>query len=260
MSEYRDFVFGFLDKSEEIVRKYFRNPDLVILEKEDESPVTVADREVERLFRDEVEKVFSEHDVFGEEFKNVSRGSDYKWFIDPIDGTSSFVSGKPLFTTLVALSYKGEVIYSVVNAPALGERYESGDGVEVNLNGKEIRVRDVNELKDAVLSTTSPYLFGEQDRGVFERVKREAKYQKYGGVFCGGDAYQYAMLASGNLEVVMEAGLSSYDFMALIPLVKNAGGVITDWEGIQLNENSDGRVLASCSQNIHDEILKLLIG
>jgi len=252
------FANSLADLSESLIAKYFRSSSLEDFEKSDNSPVTLADTEVERVIREAIEAKYPEHAICGEEFEETEGNSPYKWYIDPIDGTSSFITGKPVFTTLIALTYKHEPILGVVNQPILKERWCGGELYPTNFNGKNVKTRGTKNLEDAVFSTTSPYLFSEAGAKQLDKLRANTKYQKYGGLFCGADAYQYAMLATGYIDLIVEEGLKPHDFLALIPVVRSAGGVITDWSGQDITDKSDGRVIASATEALHQKALKIL--
>ncbi len=252
------FANELADLSEKIIHKYFRSDALQDFEKDDASPLTIADTEVEQALRNLIEQRYPEHGIHGEEFGETSGNSPYKWYIDPIDGTSSFVCGKPIFTTLIALTYEQKPIFGIINQPILKERWQGGDAFQTNLNGSNISTRQIAQLADAIFCTTSPYLFNEQQLKKFESIKAQTKYQKYGGVFFGGDSYSYGLLASGHVDIILEAGLKAHDFLALAPVVSSAGGIISDWQGNPLEEYSNGEVLACGSKEIHQQVLELL--
>ena len=249
------FANELADISEKILQKYFRHDQVKIFDKEDQTPVTIADTEVESAIRAAIEKKYPEHNIAGEEFGSLEGNSPYKWFIDPIDGTSSFIMGRPLFTTLIALTYNSEAIYGLINQPITKERWQGGEIYQANFNGINIKTRNTENISDAVLATTSPYLFNDKQNEQFNKLRHATKYQPYGGVFLGGDAYLYATLASGYVDIIMESDLKPHDFMALVPIIKAAGGVITDWKGNDIDENSAGDVIACCSKKLHKKVL-----
>ena len=241
-----------------IIKKYYRNKIAPGVEKKDYTPVTICDLAVERALRDKIETKYPEHRIWGEEFGAKGGNSEYSWCLDPIDGTSSFVIGKPLFTTLIAICYEEKPIFGLVDQPILKERWQGGDGLQSSFNRKEIKINNKTLLKDATLVTTSPYLFSAEESIIFDIVRKETKYQSYGGVFCGGDAYNYMLLTMGFVDVIIESGLKKHDFMALIPIIKGAGGVISDWQGNDLTMDSVGQVLVSGNQKLHKEVLALI--
>ncbi|MQL82611.1 hypothetical protein Taro_015114 [Colocasia esculenta] len=218
------------DAAGEVIRKYFRK-SFEILDKDDLSPVTIADRAAEESMVSIVLENFPSHAIFGEEngWRCREMSADYVWVLDPIDGTKSFITGKPLFGTLIALLYKGKPIVGIIDQPVLRERWIGITGRRTTLNGGEVCTRQCNDLSKAYLYTTSPHLFSEDAEEAFVRVRNKVKVPLYG---C--DCYAYALLASGFVDLVVESGLKPYDFLSLIPVIEGAGGTITDWKGQDL--------------------------
>ena len=240
------------DASGEIIRRYFRS-GVVVDSKADASPVTRADREAETAMRALIEAQFPAHGIVGEEHGNQRSDAEYQWVLDPIDGTRGFIAGYPLFTTLIALLYRGEPVLGIINQPILNERWVGISGQESTLNFKNVAVRDCRALGSAVLATTSVDYFTPEQAQKFSGLRKQCA-----NTALGGDAYAYAMLASGHLDIVVDAGMKPYDFCALKPVVEGAGGVITDWKGKPLTLSSDGSVLAAATQELHAAALALL--
>uniref|UniRef100_A0ACD5VW04 Uncharacterized protein n=1 Tax=Avena sativa TaxID=4498 RepID=A0ACD5VW04_AVESA len=249
------------DAAGEVLRKYFRQR-FEIIDKEDHSPVTIADREAEEAMISVILKSFPTHAVFGEEngWRCVEKSADYVWVLDPIDGTKSFITGKPLFGTLIALLHKGKPVMGIIDQPILRERWVGVDGKRTTLNGQEISVRPCNVLAQAYLYTTSPHLFEGDAEDAFIRVRDKVKVPLYG---C--DCYAYALLASGFVDLVVESGLKPYDFLSLVPVIEGAGGSITDWGGEKLHwpVTSESRptsfnVLAAGDARVHGQALEAL--
>jgi len=238
--------------SGEIIRKYFRKP-LDAQQKEDLTPVTKADREIERTLRAYIHQTYPEHGIIGEEYEPTGGAAEYKWIIDPIDGTKSFMIGKPIFGTLISLVHDDEPILGIIDQPILGERWTGVKGFATNFNYNPIRTRACASLADAMFSTTSPTMFKGDDRHKFERVRESAKYVTY-----GGDCYSYGLLSSGFVDAIIETDLKPHDFCALAPIIKGAHGIFTDWEGNPVTLKSDGRVIATGDRRVHDEILALV--
>jgi len=240
------------DEAGKIIRRYFRRK-IAIDEKPDQTPVTIADRAAERAMRRLIKQRFPEHGVFGEEFGRTRENADYVWVLDPIDGTKSFISGVPLFGTLIALTYRGRPILGLIDQPILRERWVGARGRKTLLNGKRIKTRPCPALGNATLFATSPDLFVGADAGAFERLRRAVKLTRF-----GTDCYAYALLASGFVDFVVEAGLKPYDFYALAPVIEGAGGTLTDWHGKPLDFHSDGRVIASGDQALASQARTVL--
>lgn len=237
------------DASGDIVRRYFRaDPsDMKVEAKSDETPVTIADRSAEAAMRRLIEEAYPEHGIFGEEFPFARTDAEYAWVLDPIDGTKSFVTGMPIFGTLIALLRNDRPILGIINQPILNERWIGMAGRRTTLNGRPVSTSKVTRLADAAHYSTDPNMFrhGNEWRKV-DALLAEVKSSRY-----GGDCYSYALLATGFVDVVTESGLKIYDFMPLIPVIEGAGGVITDWNGAALTRESDGHVLAACTPSCH---------
>jgi len=235
-----------------ITLKYFRS-NVDFERKQDLSPVTIADRAVEHELRRIISARYPDHGILGEE-QDATPGNRYTWYLDPIDGTKSFISGMPLFGTLVALADEtaGTVLAGMIDMPALGERWY-GTPAGATCNGKPARVSHVLKLAEAQVYTSSPDFFTADDWARYDRLSRKAMFRRF-----GGDCYQYGLLASGYCDLVVEASLKSFDFMALVPVIEGAGGVIRDWEGRPLTPASDGRVVAAASPPLLEEALTYL--
>ncbi len=240
------------DAAGDILRRHFRTP-VSVDRKADLSPVTLADREVEDSLRFMIEKEFPEHGIIGEEFGDVRENAPYQWVIDPIDGTRSFLGGYPLFTTLISLVHERVPVLGIINQPILRERWMAKKGGTATLNDKPAIMRGCKGLKDAVVATTSVDYFTAPQLASFIKVKGACAH-----TVLGGDAYAYAMLASGHMDVVIDAGLKPFDYCALVPIIEGAGGVITDWNGKPVTLACDGRVVAAGCSAVHAEALALL--
>ena len=240
----------------EVARRYFRTA-LDVHDKPDDTPVTLADREAEAAIRAIVARAHPDHGVVGEEHGSDRPGADYVWVLDPIDGTRKFIAGNPLFGTLIALLREGRPILGVIDMPMLDERWTGAVGRPTRFTdrqgAREARVRPCADLAGAVLSASSPHMFAEEEFIAFERVRRAAKTVLY-----GGDCFAYGALAGGFLDLVVEADMDPYDFMALVPVVEGAGGVMTDWTGAPLGLETDGRVIAAGDKGVHEAALELL--
>lgn len=219
-------------------------------------PVTAADRAAEEVMRELIRRTHPAHGIVGEEGGAERDDAEWVWVLDPIDGTKSFMSGMPLWGTLIALTRRGEPVFGVMNQPFTRERF-SGDGHAARCRGPaseaEMRVRPCARLGDAVLFTTSPLLMTADERAVFGQVEREVRLSRY-----GGDCYIYCMLAAGHLDLVIESGLKPYDVAALIPIVEGAGGVITTWDGEPAQHG--GRIVAAGDRRVHQAAMTLLRG
>ena len=241
------------DASGSVIRRHFRTP-ISVEEKDDDSPVTVADRDAETAMRAIIQEAFPDHGIVGEEHDDVNPGADYLWVLDPIDGTKAFIAGKPTFGTLIGLVRGGTPILGVIDQPVYGERWIGAAGQPTTFNGATARTRACGRLDHAILNTTGPDLFPDDatDAG-FQRLAGKVKRTLY-----GGDCYAYGLLASGFIDVVAEAGLKAHDFCALAPVVVGAGGAMTDWSGAPLTIDSDGAVLACGDPGLVDAAVESL--
>jgi len=226
--------------------------------KDDKSPVTLADREIEEVLRAEILAKFPDHGIIGEEYGAQNSTSDYQWIIDPIDGTSSFIIGRPTFGTLIALAYKGKPVLGIINQPISGERWIGIDGLGAWLNGTAIKSRKCVNVADAIISSTSQFFFEKNDLVKFQNLSAKAKYQRFGGVVYGADCYGYALLASGFIDIIIEPGLQVYDYAALVPIIKMAGGFIGDWQGNELGLESNVKIIACGSEELYWEVVELM--
>lgn len=252
-----NFANHLADSSGEVIKKYFRQ-EIGEENKSNQTPVTIVDREVEMLIRENIIKEYPSHGMVGEEHGNINDNADYKWVIDPIDGTISFVMGRPIFGTLIALSYKNQPVLGIINQPITGERWLGVINQGSTFNGKKIKTRSCQNLSEAIFCSTSPHFLQDQDWPRIKKIATQTKYQSQGGIIYGGDCYLFGLLASGLIDIIVEKGLNNYDFMALVPVVKAAGGEITDWQGKELNINSDGTIIACGSKALHQKVLGLM--
>ncbi|KAL1554305.1 Bifunctional phosphatase IMPL2, chloroplastic, variant 2 [Salvia divinorum] len=250
------------DAAGAVIRRYFRK-SFDILDKPDLSPVTIADQAAEESMVKIIQENFPSHAIYGEENGWMCKEdfADFVWVLDPIDGTKSFITGKPVFGTLISLLHKGEPILGIIDQPILKERWIGITGRRTVLNGQEISTRYCEQLSKAYMYTTSPHLFTGDAEVAFARVRSKVKVPLYG---C--DCYAYALLASGFVDLVIESGLKPYDFLSLIPVIEGAGGVITDWEGHQLKWEASSKshappsfnVVAAGDKRVHEEALETL--
>jgi inositol-phosphate phosphatase / L-galactose 1-phosphate phosphatase / histidinol-phosphatase len=234
------------------IRPHFRKP-LAVVDKADLTPVTAADRAAEAVMRELIEADFPMHGILGEEFGRVRQDAEFVWTLDPIDGTKSFISGVPLFGTLIALTRGGRSILGVIDQPILRERWVGVAGRPTTLNNAAIRCRACPALAAATLFATTPDMFKGEDVASFARVSAAVKLTRF-----GADCYAYGLVATGFVDLVLEASLKPYDFCAMVPIVEGAGGVATDWRGKSLDLASDGRILVAGDRRAHDAALALV--
>ena len=240
------------DIARPIVTNYFRS-NIKILDKENLTPVTAADREAETAIRIVLESECPKHGILGEEFGSHNLDAEYVWIIDPIDGTKAFVTGKPLFGTLIALCKNGSPVLGIIDQPILKERWIGAIGHPTTHNGNLISTRACKSIGDAWLSATSPDMFKGKHETAFKQLAKKVKFPLY-----GGDCYSYGLLASGFSDIICEATMQPYDYCALVPIIEGAGGKISDWAGEPLKISSDGTVLATGDAILHEIAIEIL--
>lgn len=251
-SEFIALAEQLADASGDVIRPYFRRA-VGIDYKTDESPVTQADKNAEDVIRSLLRKHRPADGVWGEEHGCERMDAEWVWTIDPIDGTRAFVTGKPLFVTLIGLMYRGEAVLGIINQPITEERWLGGRGVPPVLNGKPIRSRSCAKLSDAYMNSTTPDMFKGQEAQAYFELKplvRDALY--------GGDAYAFGLCAMGCVDLVVEHQLKLHDVIAPAALIEAAGGKVTDWQGRSLGIGLDGSMLASGDPMLHAAALAVL--
>ncbi len=251
VSDYIQIAERMADAARPIVRRYFRTP-FPIDSKADSSPVTQADRDVEAALRDILRETCPDHAVIGEEMGGVADSTGPLWILDPIDGTSAFATGVAMFGVLIALAIDGDFVLGLIDQPINEERWIGASGRATLFNGAPARVSGCARLGDARLFTTAPEYFGDT-LDAFHRVRDKVRFTRY-----GADCYAFGMLASGHVDLIVEGQLNLWDFAALAPVVENAGGIITDWQGARLTTASGGQVVAASSAALHEAALDLL--
>ncbi len=240
------------DASRGIIARYFRQPCPVDA-KPDASPVTQADREVELRIRQMIRATFPDHGIVGEEFADEKPDAAFVWVIDPIDGTRAFIAGRPSFGTLIALLHHDAPVLGLIDQPIVRDRWLGVQGAPTLFNGQPCQVRTCTALSTATLATTGPQYFTAAELPIFTALAAQCS-----SVLYGGDCHNYGLLASGHLDIVMEAGLKLHDWAALVPIITGAGGRITDWSGQPLTRHGPGQVLAQASGLPPDAITRLL--
>lgn len=240
------------DAARPIAARYFRT-GVTVDDKSDLSPVTIADREAETAMRELLDRHVPGHGVFGEEHGAVRTDAEYVWVLDPIDGTKAFITGLPLFGTLIGLFHRGKPVLGIIDQPILQERWLGVDGERSTLNGQPISVRACAGLANAYMYSTAPGMFAEGYARPHQALTEKVKLFRW-----GGDCYAYGLLAAGHVDLVVEADLKLYDYAALIPVITGAGGVITDWKGKALDMQSEGAVVAAGDPAVHRAALDIL--
>ena len=230
------------DAAGSVIRPLFRSHGETET-KADNSAVTEADRGAEAAMRKLIEQYCPDDGIIGEEYGTHNESASRQWVLDPIDGTQSFVAGRPIFGTLIALCQDGWPIIGVIDQPINGERWVGQIGEGTTLNGVPVRTRPCPAVEGMSLATTSPHAFDADQSDAWLNLVINA-YPKRPFPIYGGDCYNYAMLANGSIDCVMEAGLKLHDYAALVPVVEGAGGIMSDWQGNPLDTQSDGTVIA----------------
>lgn len=235
----------------------FRTP-VTIETKEDASPVTEADRAAESLLRREIARQYPEHGILGEEYGTSGSPEGSLWVVDPIDGTRSFITGWPIWGTLLALTVAGRARVGLVHLPALDETWTGiagGGSWFTSRDGRRqpCRTSDCTDIAGARFYTTSPDYFDSVERPAYRAIAQAVDMPRF-----GGDCYSYALLAAGHVDLVLETRLQPYDFLPLVPVVEEAGGVITDWQGRPLTLASGEQAIAAATPELHKQALALI--
>ena len=252
MDEFISFANILADESAKVIMEYFRQT-LTIENKDDDTPVTIADKKSELKIRELINKAYPSHGILAEEFDNTNLDSEYIWVIDPIDGTRSFIAGHKDFGTLIALLYKKKPILGIINCPAHNERWIGIENQITTLNGKKIKTSQKKSIEDCYTITTGLYLEDEIFRNAFENIIKKSK-----DYILRGDCYMYGMLSSGLVDIVFEDTLKAHDYMALVPVIQGAGGVISDKFNNPITLDSDGSVLATANSLIHKQAINMI--
>lgn len=250
------------DAAGDIIRPFFRG-DWAHERKSDASPVTEADRAAEAAMRAILEQRAPDDGIIGEEYGPRNEASGRQWVLDPIDGTISFMAGRPIFGTLIALMQDGWPVLGIIDQPIARERWVGYLGGGTTFNAKPVRTRSCASLEDAVLATSSPHYFSAEDAEAYMQVAQAVGGNKrQGTIVYGGDCYNYGLLANGHLDIVCEAGLKLFDYAALVPVVEGAGGTMSDWQGNPLDadsaEKAGGRVIALGDPARLDDVLEAM--
>ena len=249
LTEFKKFIYYLANLSANIIKPYFRT-EVSIEQKEDKTPVTVADKNAEEAMRKAIIEEYPEHGIIGEEFGSYNEDAEYKWVLDPIDGTKSFICGALSFGTLIALLKNDEPILGVINQPILNE-FLIGDNKTTFINNKPASVRNCKDISEAVLLTTDHINIEKyQNLEKFEKLIRKVRlYRNW------GDCYGYYLLATGFADVMIDPIMSFWDTMALIPIIKGAGGIISDYKG---DDPVTGNSIIAASPRIHSQVINCL--
>jgi histidinol phosphatase-like enzyme (inositol monophosphatase family) len=237
---------------------HFRSRDLTAETKEIArfDPVTAADRLSETRMREVLARRRPQDAILGEEFGTSTGTSGLTWVLDPIDGTRGYLSGTPTWGVLIAVRDATGPLYGIIDQPYIGERFEGGLGrarVTGPMGQTDLGVRGPRDLSQCILFTTFPEVGSAEEGAAFRRVAAQAKLVRY-----GTDCYAYALIAAGQIDLVIEAGLQAYDVQAPIAVIEAAGGIVTDWQGGAALEG--GQILAAANRAVHIEAMALLNG
>lgn len=250
------FAHQLADEAAKITRAYFRQP-IEVENKADSSPVTLADKATETRLRCLIRHRYPDHGIIGEEQENFATAGAFEWVIDPIDGTRSFITGYPLYGTLIALLKAGQPVLSIIDMPILGERFFATANTPTCYTKqgetKQLVTSNCQQLDKANLFSTDYGMFTNKENQQLKALRQAVAMVRY-----NGDCYLYAMLAAGWIDIVVESDLKVYDFMPLQLIIQQAGGVITDWHGRPLTKNSQGQVLACANTDLLDNALRKL--
>lgn len=235
--------------SGDVIRKYFQQ-SVTVIAKSDDSPVTIADREAEQVMRAYLHTHFPEHGIIGEEFGNHNTAAEWVWVLDPIDGTFSFISGIPQFTTLVGLLHHGEPVWGMVHQPIL-EELLIGNGVETTLNGKKVEMRPCPEIESATMvATCTKNIAKYHAQADFLALEKRVKWFR-----TWGDGYGYLLLATGKADIMVDPIVNAWDIAPMKPIIEGAGGKISDWQG---NSVVNAVSCVASVPNLHEEVVTIL--
>jgi len=256
LKEFMQFACTLADAAGAVILPRFKQPLAVDnkLEGAQFDPVTEADREAESAMRKLINQRYPQHGILGEEHGHEKTSNGLTWVLDPIDGTRAFICGVPVWGTLISLFDGNKVLVGVMDQPFTGERFIAGNGESQYVyRGVEqvARVRDCTDISNAAMMSSAPEMFSTAEFAVQQKLAKQVRLMRY-----GTDCYAYCMLANGLADLVVEAGLSAYDVQALIPIIENAGGVITDWQGGTAVHG--GQVCAAASTALHEQALSML--
>ncbi|TFH06013.1 MAG: inositol monophosphatase family protein [Candidatus Thorarchaeota archaeon] len=249
LETYLSFAVDVAKKAGNVTMKYFLK-DIKVDRKEDETPVTIADRETEEYIREKIEESFPEHAILGEEAGESTSDSPLRWVIDPIDGTQSFIRGVPLYTVLLALEYNGVPVVGVIHNPPLQETVSAATGLGAFYNGVPCQVSSTEYLAKAWVQVTD-YADLDRRRPAFAKKLLKESYS----CRTWGDAYGYLLVATGRVDVMIDPIMSYWDIAPLKPIITESGGVFTDLDG---NDNPTGVSSIACNSVLHKEIMKLV--
>jgi histidinol phosphatase-like enzyme (inositol monophosphatase family) len=249
---FRDFAEELAGAARSVIRAALNAPFETEI-KPDQSPVTEVDKAVEDRIRTLIDKCFPDHGVLGEERPDTNPDAEFKWVIDPIDGTLPFLAGIPVFGTLIALVHGDDPVIGVIDMPVTGDRWVGCKGATTTRNGEMVRTRACDRLSNALMASSNPNFWGAQDRPALDRLTAATRWGIY-----GGSCLAHAQIASARVDMGIEVGYDIHDYLALVPVISGAGGVITDWHGAPLTIRSGDRFVSAGDARIHQQALNIL--
>jgi histidinol phosphatase-like enzyme (inositol monophosphatase family) len=251
-SEFLDFAHRLADADGAVLKRYYRS-GIAADTKDDASPVTRADREAEQAVRDLIEATYPDHGIHGEEFQTVRGDAEWLWLIDPLDGTKTFLKGKPTFGALIGLAHRGRYVLGVIDHPIFGDRWIGADGHGTKHNGQPVTTRACPNLDEAVMAAVGPDAETEANEPKVSPLRQSARWLMY-----GLECYAYGMMANGTLDLAIEGEIGTDDIAALEPIVRNAGGVLTDLKGNAVDAGYAGRIISAGDPRLHEKAIQLL--
>jgi len=255
-NELADFARRLATVAGKVILPLFRTPGAVDNKMDGGfDPVTEADRSAELAMREVIERVYPDHGITGEELESKPPNSEFNWILDPIDGTRSFICGMPTWTTLIALTCKGKSVLGLVSQPFVQEIFIGGiygSWSETTSGRHRLAVRPAANISEAILTTVAPENYkSEKQKRVLQALRDRTRMTRF-----GGDAYFFAMLASGFVDIAIDAGLEAYDIAALVPIIEGAGGIITTWDGCEATGGGD--IIAAASPALHAAAIEII--
>lgn len=246
-------VNNMADTARVIAQDLFRSDRLETEDKDDNSPVTLADKRIESAWRQQISTQFPDHSILGEEFDEKVGRSRIRWVLDPIDGTRQFVYGMPLFGSLIGVMVDDQPVIGCIDVPMTRERWIGAPTTGSRMNDLMATTAPTHTLAAAKLMSTAPAMFVGDTRESFARLTTLCKDVRF-----GTDCYAYGLLALGHCDLVAEASMKPMDIMALVPVIERAGGVVTDWQGAPCAVDGDGTILAAANPTLHARALAAL--
>jgi len=251
LDQFQNIAFDLTRESGKLILEHFRDPDLKVDLKNDGSPVTQADRQAEQILRKRISERFPKHGILGEEFEPVRQEAEWTWLLDPIDGTKSFVSGVPLFGTVISLQFHGNPVFGAIHLPAMEGQLLVGDGKVALLDGKKVTVRKPGPCsKWVVLTSDERDIFTHRSEVGWKDLLKKVNYCR-----TWGDCYGYFLVATGKADIMLDPVVNLWDFYGVIPIIQGAGGKITNWFG---NEAAGSESTVAASVEIHSTVISIL--